>query len=264
MTIHLPPQIESSIQAAVQSGRFASVDDAMTEAARRLLREIAQEPPGPRPPAAAPPLLGAMSDDAAELDEIVAEAMKRRARGPGRPSPVNKALLDTDILSEIIKGFDPNVARNSAAYYQVFGRFTLSAITVMEIVQGFEKNQSVRKRQSFIALAAAEEVIDFDQADGVLAGRIAGELDRTGRPIGTADTMIAAIALHHGLELVTGNTSHFRRHPAARLSAHPRQLADLERQTVRIAHAGANWPIRARRASEWMPGPTREGMRDEG
>ncbi len=124
---------------------------------------------------------------------------------------MNKALLDTDILSEIIKGFDPNVARNSATYYQVFGQFTLSAITVMEIVQGFEKNQSVRKRQSFIALAAAEEVIDFDRADGVLAGRIAGELDRTGQPIGAADTMIAAIALHHGLDLVTGNISHFRR-----------------------------------------------------
>jgi tRNA(fMet)-specific endonuclease VapC len=125
--------------------------------------------------------------------------------------PVNKALLDTDILSEIIKGFDQNVARNSAAYYQAFGQFTLSAVTVMEIVQGFEKNQSVRKLQSFMALVAAEEVIDFDRADGALAGRIAGELDRTGHPIGAADTMIAAIALHHGLELVTGNTAHFQR-----------------------------------------------------
>ena len=30
MTIHLPPDIERSIQAAVHSGQFASVDDAMT------------------------------------------------------------------------------------------------------------------------------------------------------------------------------------------------------------------------------------------
>ncbi len=124
---------------------------------------------------------------------------------------MNKALLDTDILSEIIKGFDPTVARNAAAYYQAFGRFTLSAVTVMEIVQGFEKNQSARKLQSFMALVAAEEVIDFDQADGAMAGRIAGALDRTGRPIGAADSMIAAIALNHGIELVTGNTAHFQR-----------------------------------------------------
>ena len=29
---------------------------------------------------------------------------------------MNKALLDTDILSEIIKGFDQTVARNAATY----------------------------------------------------------------------------------------------------------------------------------------------------
>jgi hypothetical protein len=32
-----------------------------------------------------------------------------------------------------------------------------------------------------------------------------------GRPIGAANSMIAAIALNHGLELVTGNTAHFHR-----------------------------------------------------
>jgi len=32
-----------------------------------------------------------------------------------------------------------------------------------------------------------------------------------GQPIGTADPMIAAIAIEHGLQLVTGNTAHFQR-----------------------------------------------------
>jgi len=44
-----------------------------------------------------------------------------------------------------------------------------------------------------------------------LAGRFAAELDRIGQPIGLADTRIASIALKHGLELVTGNSSDFRR-----------------------------------------------------
>ena len=87
MTIHLPQDVERSIEAAVHSGRFASVDDAMTEAARRLLRDIAQEQPAPRPNAATPPLLGAMRDAADELDGIVAEAMKRRREGPWRTIP---------------------------------------------------------------------------------------------------------------------------------------------------------------------------------
>jgi Arc/MetJ-type ribon-helix-helix transcriptional regulator len=43
MTIHLPPHIESSIEAAVYNGRFKSVDDAMTRAATLLLQEIDQE-----------------------------------------------------------------------------------------------------------------------------------------------------------------------------------------------------------------------------
>ena len=38
MTIHLPEDLESSIQAAVQSGRYASVDDVITQAVRLLLR----------------------------------------------------------------------------------------------------------------------------------------------------------------------------------------------------------------------------------
>src|SRR5262245_59780351 len=78
MTIHLPENLESSILAAVQSGRFASVDDAMTEAARLLLQSIkqGQQTATPTNRSTEPdPLLGWMRDAADELDDIVAEAM---------------------------------------------------------------------------------------------------------------------------------------------------------------------------------------------
>jgi len=52
MTIHLPKDVESSINAAVHSGHFASVDDAMTEAARLLLRQINQRQAAPEAEAA--------------------------------------------------------------------------------------------------------------------------------------------------------------------------------------------------------------------
>jgi Arc/MetJ-type ribon-helix-helix transcriptional regulator len=88
MTIHLPPDIESSIQAAVHGGHFASVDDAMTEAARLLLRQIKQEQAKPTASGTSPdPLLGSMRDAADELDEIVADAMKRRREEPWRTIP---------------------------------------------------------------------------------------------------------------------------------------------------------------------------------
>jgi predicted nucleic acid-binding protein len=124
---------------------------------------------------------------------------------------LNKALLDTDTLSEVGTGIDPTVASNATAYRQVFGRYTTSAVTVMEVVRGFQRTHSTRRLQTFVASVASLEILPFDQLAAELAGRIAGELERVGRPIGLADPMIAAIALTHGLELVTGNTAHFQR-----------------------------------------------------
>ncbi len=89
MTIQLPNDLETSIRAAVQSGLFDSVDDAMAEAARMLLRTITQEPKPSPTISAAPsdPLLGIWRDAPEEIDEIVAEAMQRRRQEPWRAVP---------------------------------------------------------------------------------------------------------------------------------------------------------------------------------
>ena len=81
MTIHLPPELESSLQAAVHNGHFASVDEAMAEAARQLLRNL-KPSHQPMPPAAddnlPDPVLGCMRDDAELMDKIVADAYRHR------------------------------------------------------------------------------------------------------------------------------------------------------------------------------------------
>lgn len=124
---------------------------------------------------------------------------------------MNKALLDTDIFSDIGKGLSPVVAANARTYRRSFGHYSFSTITVMEIVRGFQKVQSPARLNAFLASLASEEILSFDQDAAELAGRILGELERSGQPIGMADPMIAAVALNHGLELVTGNTSHYQR-----------------------------------------------------
>jgi tRNA(fMet)-specific endonuclease VapC len=124
---------------------------------------------------------------------------------------VNKALLDTDTYSEVLKAVNPTVARNAGAYRQQYGMYSVSVISIMEIVYGFQRMQNHPRLQNFLAAVAQEEVISFEHPAAELAGRIAGDLDRTGQTIGKADPMIAAIALHDGLELVTGNTSHYQR-----------------------------------------------------
>ena len=91
---------------------------------------------------------------------------------------MNKALLDTDILSEVGKGIDQTVARNATAYRQVYGFLTLSVISVMEIIQGYQQVGGSSRIQAFRNAVATEEVLVFDQAAADLAGRIAGDLDR--------------------------------------------------------------------------------------
>ena len=124
---------------------------------------------------------------------------------------MNKALLDTDILSEVSKAINLTVARNATAYRQAHGHLTLSVISVMEVIQGYQRIGASARIQAFRNAVALEEMLTFDQPTADLAGQIAGDLDRIGRPIGRCDPMIAAVAITNGLELVTGNTVHYQR-----------------------------------------------------
>src|SRR5262245_56509915 len=84
MTIHLPKELESRIEAAVHGGHFATVDDAMAEAARLLLRDLKHRPQPPAAELTPDPIIGSMRDAADELEEIVADAYRQRREDKGR------------------------------------------------------------------------------------------------------------------------------------------------------------------------------------
>jgi tRNA(fMet)-specific endonuclease VapC len=87
-------------------------------------------------------------------------------------SPLNKALLDTDTYSEILKAVDPNVTRNATAYRQAQGVLTVSAVTVMEVIRGFQKNQSQQRLQNFGVRQSLEQKVG-------IAARLATFLTRS-------------------------------------------------------------------------------------
>lgn len=126
-------------------------------------------------------------------------------------SKVEKSLLDNDILSEIIKRVNLRIINKANTYLNQFDKYTISAITVMEIVEGWQKRQQQQRLQEFLTILGSQEILPFDLAEAVLAGKIYADLETTGKRIGYPDCMIAAIAICHNLTLVTGNLSHYQR-----------------------------------------------------
>ena len=87
MTIHLPKDLESSIQAAMHSGHFASPDALVTEIVRDYFRSHQQAFARPQESVPGMGLIGALRDDAELLDQAVEHAMKVREERPWRLAP---------------------------------------------------------------------------------------------------------------------------------------------------------------------------------
>ena len=122
-----------------------------------------------------------------------------------------RAILDTDTLSEVLKGKNPLVRHRAREYRADAGHFTISAVTVLEVVSGWRRVGKEEKVRHFVELLTSFEVLPLDEQIAELAGRIEGDMFRVGQLVGRGDVMIAATAVFHRLPLVTGNTAHYER-----------------------------------------------------
>ena len=124
---------------------------------------------------------------------------------------MDRSVLDTDIFSEVLKRKNGTVVRRAEEYLRLHGRFTITCITVLEVVAGWHRLQREDRVKEFLGRLPDFEVLPFDTEAAVQAGRIEADLTRLGKTVGRADSMIAAIAATKGLPLVTGNTDHYAR-----------------------------------------------------
>ena len=88
---------------------------------------------------------------------------------------MTKSLLDTDILSEYLKGHDQNVAKQAARYIEQFGVFTFTSITVYEIVYGLELKAATSQLKKVSAWLNQNEQVTPVAADYVAAATIKGK-----------------------------------------------------------------------------------------
>ena len=116
---------------------------------------------------------------------------------------MDKILLDTDIFSEILKQKHEKVVVIAEQYHSYFGFYTITTITVLEIIKGFHKVGRENHIARFLSAISGTEILTLNIKSAELAGRIYADLERTGQPIGRADPMIAAIALENNLVLST-------------------------------------------------------------
>jgi predicted nucleic acid-binding protein len=127
-------------------------------------------------------------------------------------------LFDTDAISEVLK---PRPAPGYLRWLAGVPRseqFT-SAVVVGELYKGAFRSPDRERHLHNIdtRVLPAVTVLPYDLAVARVFGEIQAGLAREGRGLADADLQIAATAIHHGLQVVTGNVRHFRRIPGIRL-----------------------------------------------
>jgi tRNA(fMet)-specific endonuclease VapC len=122
---------------------------------------------------------------------------------------MDAALLDTDILNEVLKQKNATVVRHAAKDLSEHGQFAISSIGRYEVLRGLKEKNAAVQLARFHTFCANTLVLPV--TDDVLEA--AADLWVTGRRKGLApkdaDLVIAATALTAGHTLVTGNTPHF-------------------------------------------------------
>lgn len=124
--------------------------------------------------------------------------------------PAAPALLDTDILSELLKQH-PAVLQKAQAYLADHGRLAFSIITRYEILRGLKAKHALAQEAAFERFCQTSEIVPLTDEMIQLAATLYSDLYRRGELLPDADLLIAATALVEHRALVTNNLDHFRR-----------------------------------------------------
>ncbi|HZE91744.1 MAG TPA: type II toxin-antitoxin system VapC family toxin [Rhizobacter sp.] len=133
---------------------------------------------------------------------------------------VSRILLDTNVLSELMRSRPEPVVLDWFAAQGPQTRFLISAITQAEILLGVALMPTGKKRSALADVAQAmfeQEFhglnLAFDEQVAPIYAAIVAQRSRSGQPISVEDAQIAATAAHHRVPLATRNTKDFAHVP---------------------------------------------------
>jgi len=131
---------------------------------------------------------------------------------------MDTAILDTDMLSEVLKRKDQQVLTTARNYLIRHRRLAFSAMSMYEVVRGLRANGATRRLAAFQKTVSSSDVFSISTNVLLRAAELWAEAYTNGHPRNDADLIIAATALEEGRVLATGNTAHYAWIPGLRLS----------------------------------------------
>ncbi len=128
-------------------------------------------------------------------------------------------LFDTDAISELLRS---KPAPRYVEWLRTVARedqYT-SAVVIGELFKGAFRSPARDRHLRNIEdrVLPAVTTLPYDAATARVYGQVQARLEGEGAVLADADVQIAATAIYHGLELVTGNVRHFRRIPGLTLN----------------------------------------------
>ena len=115
-------------------------------------------------------------------------------------------MLDTDTVSFLVRK-NPSVIKNLIIHED--DEICISAITYAELCFGLEKKGSERLFDEVKTIMGKLSIVDFDNTQSELYGKIRLELEKSGTSLGDMDMLIAVATVSAGAILVSHNVRHF-------------------------------------------------------
>lgn len=116
-------------------------------------------------------------------------------------------LIDTDWAVDYLKGIDEKVE-----FLQQEEELYVSTLTVGELAEGIEDSDRKEERmESLEDFLSGVTLLSFTKETAIEFGKIRNNLRKQGNTIGDIDTIIAATAKVHDLEILTDNTQHLQK-----------------------------------------------------
>ena len=121
-------------------------------------------------------------------------------------------LFDTDAISEVLRSHPLPIFIDWLGGIPREEQFT-SAVVIGELYKGAYRSQAQQQHLTNIErrILPAVTALPYDVATAKKFGQIRARLEEAGTILPDADLQIAATAIYHDLELVSGNLRHFSR-----------------------------------------------------